>query len=148
MLTIELKDEILFRARAMDGSPDLKWRGARKMDNKKRAESVEVTPSEAVTERNNNALPSFISYTSTDTKASQIYDSILFNQNLHWIAFFYLLTYQIAIDSGHRGDADIPLRQEPRRDLHHPGAVLAAPLPQVRTGGVRQPPLLPGSTQI
>ena len=52
----------------MDGSPDLKWRGARKMDNKKRAESVEVTPSEAVTERS-NALPSFISYTSTDTKA-------------------------------------------------------------------------------
>ena len=59
----------------MDGSPDLKWRGARKMDNKKEAESVEVTPSEAVTERN-SALPSFISYTSTDTKASQSYGSI------------------------------------------------------------------------
>ena len=61
----------------MDGSPDLKWRGARKMDNKKRAESVEVTPSEAVTERENNALPSFISYTSADTKASQSYGSVL-----------------------------------------------------------------------
>ena len=73
----------------MDGSPDLKWRGARKMDNKKKAESVEVTPSEAVTERN-NALPSFISYTSTDTKASQSYGSILVN---HWIALFsYLLS--------------------------------------------------------
>ena len=73
----------------MDGSPDLKWRGARKMDNKKRAESVDVTPSEAVTERN-NALPSFISYTSTDTKASQS----LFNQKFTLdCLFFYLLTY-------------------------------------------------------
>ena len=60
----------------MDGSPDLKWRGARKMDNKKKGEDTEVTPSEAVTERS-NALPSFISYTSTDTKANRsIYSQI------------------------------------------------------------------------
>ena len=63
------------RARAMDGSPDLKWRGARRMN--KAEEKDEGAPPRETGDGGESGLgrlgavpvPSFISYTSTDTKA-------------------------------------------------------------------------------
>ena len=70
----------------MDGSPDLKWRGARRMNKKKRergrpisGKGDEGTPEEKDSEdlfQGLSAMPSFISYTSADTKAK------LFSVNL------------------------------------------------------------------
>ena len=63
------------RARAMDGSPDLKWRGARRMN---KGEGDEGAPPRETGDGGGESglgrlgavpVPSFISYTSTDTKA-------------------------------------------------------------------------------
>ena len=64
------------RARAMDGSPDLKWRGARRM-NKAEEDDQGAQPGGTDDGGGEGGLgrlgavpvPSFISYTSTDTKA-------------------------------------------------------------------------------
>ena len=81
------------RARAMDGSPDLKWRGARRMgDNEQRGrrrqqsagkkgdEEDSTTDGEGPAGAGVNALPSFISYTSTDTKAKLSESIAILNQ--------------------------------------------------------------------
>ena len=60
------------RARAMDGSPDLKWRGARRMNKgeRGRGKQDEGGPIDGDGSLGRlGAVPSFISYTSTDTKA-------------------------------------------------------------------------------
>ena len=81
------------RARAMDGSPDLKWRGARRMGHneqrgrrrqqsagKKGDEEDSITDGEGPAGAGVNALPSFISYTSTDTKAKLSESIAIMNQ--------------------------------------------------------------------
>ena len=81
------------RARAMDGSPDLKWRGARRMNNNSNSNKRErgrpisgkgdegTSPGETDSEGlDRSAMPSFISYTSADTKAKLLKSIAIFNQ--------------------------------------------------------------------